>query len=545
MACKHLIREIDGVNAFQRSRNTDIGDDLRMSFVTSLITQINQLTSLSPLDASILEAALKDSAYGADGDNKLRAAIDARVRSTATGKAPKGGCLTQSLKFWWKYATQGDWDHIKDPTKSWNSKMTRIVERGNSVGCTMPDEQSIKWMLAMLLLACYTEQPKPKVIHKKLIDLKECIASERKPWSLEQVVDFPNDPSDLPDAVYNAAYADEPPISIDISGINMIACAIPLRKNNKRLAGEPSTAVDADDWAAIQKPLRGSSKPGIKIEQREGGYKCTNALVSTNADLFDESVHDADESDLLLEYKRKLADLRRLKASRGGDANSPDSHPPTPNEPSAARIANAVPNGGMMLSRDADGNLKIKPRVFGEPAKMELRCPPQPKAEPDSDEESDVVDEPSYKELDPYAKAAVAAMTQRQTKKKEKAKAEAKAKASAGKPKTTPTKAKKKPMPAKAKLQLKKRPGAAAPEDVAKGSIAKAMPKLPADGSNPSPVFYNGGVIYTSVAKKKFRGLTTRGDEYTEKSKGWARCKPIEAWKAVVDEIDAAAKKRK
>ena len=51
-----------------------------------------------------------------------------------------------------------------------------------------------------------------------------------------------------------------------------------------------------------------------------------------------------------------------------------------------------------------------------------------------------------------------------------------------------------------------------------KESIQAAMPKLPSDGSNPAPVKYNGGVIYTSIKSSAFRPLTTRGDKYSEKS---------------------------
>ena len=78
--------------------------------------------------------------------------------------------------------------------------------------------------------------------------------------------------------------------------------------------------------------------------------------------------------------------------------------------------------------------------------------------------------------------------------------------------------------------------------EVAKSQIMKAMPtKKQADGSNPEPVCYNGGVIYCSWAKRKFRALTTRGNDHTEKGKGWGGDKPCKvAWKHCVDAIDAA-----
>ena len=78
---------------------------------------------------------------------------------------------------------------------------------------------------------------------------------------------------------------------------------------------------------------------------------------------------------------------------------------------------------------------------------------------------------------------------------------------------------------------------------VPKSKIMASMPRLPADGSNPSLVLYKGGVIHTSRKKRRFRALTTRCNEYTEKSKAWGGDAPTkESWKAVVNAIDAKHK---
>ena len=68
--------------------------------------------------------------------------------------------------------------------------------------------------------------------------------------------------------------------------------------------------------------------------------------------------------------------------------------------------------------------------------------------------------------------------------------------------------------------------------------IMGAMPSLPKDGSNPQPVWYKKGVIYTSRAAKKFRALSTRGDRYSESSRAWGGSEPTKAaWKAAVKTI--------
>ena len=75
-----------------------------------------------------------------------------------------------------------------------------------------------------------------------------------------------------------------------------------------------------------------------------------------------------------------------------------------------------------------------------------------------------------------------------------------------------------------------------------KNNIQAAMPKLPSDGSNPAPVKYNGGVIYTSIKSSTFRPLTRRGDKYSEKSCAkWKAKKPsIAEWPAAYTHIDRA-----
>ena len=65
------------------------------------------------------------------------------------------------------------------------------------------------------------------------------------------------------------------------------------------------------------------------------------------------------------------------------------------------------------------------------------------------------------------------------------------------------------------------------------------MPELPADGSNPAPVVYKQGVIYTPRKKRSFRALTNRGDNYSEKFKAWGGHIPTrDSWMTVVKEIE-------
>ena len=73
----------------------------------------------------------------------------------------------------------------------------------------------------------------------------------------------------------------------------------------------------------------------------------------------------------------------------------------------------------------------------------------------------------------------------------------------------------------------------------------QAMPADTKDGSNPAPVPFLSGIIYTQQKLHKFRGLRVKGDRYTEASSTWGskRTKP-EAWEFVTEAITKHAKKK-
>ena len=261
-----ILKEVDSVKSFFSSRaDSDSGTEaLAKNFTNALIQQINSCLSLPTCDASMLVQALKDSPYGDANITRIIAAIDAKVMANSTAAKAATGPKDQVLKEWWNMCTQDDWDCFKDPKRSFHSKMTRLVERGNLLGCTNPDEQTLKWMLAMLLMSHYLDMPGPSDIYDKLQELKQVVVCERKPYPLEQLTNFPSRPEDLPKEVYAYAYTDSKPTAVVLPGIKSIAIkAIPLRSNSKLLkqksppadkfgklnhAAQPVITIDGGEW---------------------------------------------------------------------------------------------------------------------------------------------------------------------------------------------------------------------------------------------------------------------------------------------------------
>ncbi len=194
----HIVSEIKSVKGFFKSR-AHLGDGsgdaaMRKNFADSLIKQVNQCKKIGPSDASQINDALKDTPYG-DHTARIVNAIDCRlnicidVQACAVGKDVH--CSGQHLRAWWYYLTQQDWDFIRDPKKPWHAKMTRVVWRACLLGITTFNEQTWKWVLAMLLLTCYDELPTHQQIFDKLQELKMCFKAEKRIYPLEHLQEFP------------------------------------------------------------------------------------------------------------------------------------------------------------------------------------------------------------------------------------------------------------------------------------------------------------------------------------------------------------------
>ena len=309
----NVVREINSVRAFFKAREQlsagDGDDDLRKCFTDAIIKQLNMVSVFSTQDAGHATECLKDSPYGCH-THRVISAIEAKLKSNqSVGSGAASSTANQFLKCWWAVLTQGDWDFIRDKRKSWDAKMTKVVERANLLGVTHPSEQSLKWLLALLLVVCYDELPSYATIFKKLGDLKHCVEAERKGYPLEQLVTYPATPQELSDEIFKYAYSDEQPIFVHLSGINVVAeHNIPLRKNSKLLTGSKSPPPDVSvSFSSLKREVAGEDKPTLMLEHREG------SLPSVKATLKACKVDDSDEEALLLEYQAKLIKLKKGK----------------------------------------------------------------------------------------------------------------------------------------------------------------------------------------------------------------------------------------
>ena len=556
MSIAAVIKEIISVKAF--FSNSKVSCDvvgLQRSFADGVLQKLKQLKVFNVSDGSQVYEALDGEPFGADQTERIKEAVNALLQkgasappATTKGSSQHARCdVKQTLKHWWNYFLQDEIEYMKDNDNSFHSKMTLFVERSMSFGCTKPTEETLKWGLAMLLLCHYRQVPKPREIYDKLQDFKRAFVAEAKPFFLDHLEEFPEMPEHLPRPIFTHAYKQWTPVCSHFAGINTVADSIPLRSNSKLLKkGQTKAEVKALEAAFDEPDVAPSKRTRVK---QEPAAPSKPTRVKHEPALADSDGEDDPEVILLRrEYELKLAQLKAQKEVK-------------------VKQDPAEPSGRVLVDRKSDGSLHIIAKKLETPAKDEPA-----EAEPSAPKESD---------LDPYTKAALAAMEARHAKKNEQKRGavckrpacsdaagehgtdDAKHSKRSAAPKSTSMKkcvpAKAKEEPAKAKKEPKAEPktktgpkvkvepkckAEADDDEVPKSKIHKAMPTLPKDGSSPKPVKYWGGVIYTAAKAKKFRALKVRGDAYTEASASWGGDKPTkEAWAKCVKAIEQHHKK--
>ncbi len=285
-----LIKEIDSAQQFFSARRSDEPGAAQMTknFANGLIQQINSCLSMTLPDATSLMHALKESPYDDTDLKRIEKTIDAKVMmlKPSTSATVKD----QILRNWNDWCSQADHEVFDDPKTPWRAKVTRLVERANSVGCSRPAEETLRWMLAFLLMKHYMEIPNATEIHHKVHELKQVVLCERKTFPYEQLIVFSGNPLELPEDIWSYAYGDGEPISVTMLGLKTIADKqVAMRSNSKllkkgalppanvnKIEQEQEASPRAEEAA---QPIAGAStdmpEPGDPVEQQlYTKYKC-------------------------------------------------------------------------------------------------------------------------------------------------------------------------------------------------------------------------------------------------------------------------------
>ena len=542
-----VVKEITSVRKFFGTRTSDSDPTaLQQSFADSIIHKIGLMKDFGAMDAAKLNEALSDDPVGpqtarikAHVEELVGTSLKKSMASASKDSKPEGPKSSQFLKYWNRYCTKSELTYLSDDSKSFNSKLTLLVERAMKVGCHSGEEQTKKWMLALLVRLHYKELPSAQSLYDKVQDLKRTCKAEWKNIYAEFIDEFPENAEELPQAIFGVAYADEAPHPVELSGLNAIAKGIPLRENSKLLKkGKPlqdrldaeKALHDADrteDHDFREQPVLKHEQPVVKQER-----------VKLEPVVNDEPHSPISDDEEVIMLKLKLAKVR-AKRERLSPSPSPS--------PAVTRASGSA----VSVSRSEDGGFRLSAKPKLEPESPTEQDDVKPKAEVKDELSAGGAGEtPKLEDLDAYTRAAIESLKARNAKKDEAdKKASAAKKADAKKDEAENNAADtQKAEPMKRPASGMKRSAASINHESPKKKLSKPsvqrdksaavepqskvkpkMPLLPRDGSSPTPVKYWGGIIYTARASKKFRALKVKGNAYTEASASWGREKPTKA----------------
>jgi hypothetical protein len=383
MSLLHVVKEITSVRKFFGTRSCDSDPTaLQQSFADSIIHKIGLMKDFGAMDAAKLNEALADDPVGpqtarikAHVEELVGISLKKSMASASKDSKPEGPKSSQFLKYWNRYCTKSELAYLGDDSKSFNSKLTLLVERAMNVGCHSSEEQTKKWMLALLVRLHYKELPSAQSLYDKVQDLKRTCKAEWKNVYAEFIDEFPENAEELPQSIFGVAYADEAPHPVELSGLNAIAKAIPLRENSKLLKkGKP-----LQDRVDAEKALHDVDRTDDHDFQEQPVLKVVTPKRVKLEPVNDEPHSPTSDDEEVIMLKLKLA---KVRAKRERLSPSPSPSPAVTRASGSAVSVIRSEDGGFRLSakpkqpespteQDA---VKPKAEVKDEKAEVKMSC---------------------------------------------------------------------------------------------------------------------------------------------------------------------------
>ena len=182
--------------------------EIASQLAQSMVAQINMLPKITSDSAKNLTDALAASGYDETGKAAILQAIDTGLTNNIinTPNNQKGGGNGWTYNYLWEgqtnYYTEQDWAGLLSSTKPLMNNVQIIVDRFMSLGITCPDEWTIAWATAILVLCHFKVFPKYRSIFDIVGDFKEAMRACKKPLPFSSIANYPTTPQELPAHVF-------------------------------------------------------------------------------------------------------------------------------------------------------------------------------------------------------------------------------------------------------------------------------------------------------------------------------------------------------
>ena len=229
-------------------------DPFCQALIQTSCSKIKGLVVLAPCDAlKIKNAAM---VLGDDFTNAIWACLEKRLTSVGselgTPQGPQGMSVCtkpQTLLHPFNYMTAADWKELEHQETSWARKQTIVALRLKLLGIVSMSEKTMKSCLA--LLACtLTVVPDEKMMYSMLQEFKATFASTSCAVQFSNLTMYPENASDLPQNVFQAAFGSEQPCPKVIDKFNLVARKVILRNTSKHMRGTGGKCADQHQASA-------------------------------------------------------------------------------------------------------------------------------------------------------------------------------------------------------------------------------------------------------------------------------------------------------
>lgn len=280
---EELVPELQTLAAYLRTREQSSGcngETVASNMVASFATKVSACRRFDASAALALCNALVASGLRQPLADVIQAAIDNRVAGNAStgqqGAKHHPQLLASQLVC---YLTAKDWAVLDDTGAGVTTKMLAIIHRLLRLGLRYPQEQTVRWAVALAVVAWIGPSgsyPSYASVFTLVQDFKASIAAGRRPWPHAHLVRYPPSPEQLPPEVFAAAYdPDDPPVQRMVCRLASTAeNHVPLRSSSNLLknaasAASSSSSSGAVTWDQLRALMAGQMpSPGIHVLQR-------------------------------------------------------------------------------------------------------------------------------------------------------------------------------------------------------------------------------------------------------------------------------------
>ena len=205
------------------------------SMASTITRHIRALRVLDADGASALNSAISESTFPPAEKTAFATAVIQRL--TAPVAEAGADSSKQTMTHPYNYPTESDWTYIRDKSKSLQQVCVRVRERLRLVGLINIGEKTFTALASMIAAA--REPDMSSIALKAVVDeLKQVVLGHDVPPV--QVRVFPPSAMDLPQALIDRAYGQEPPCPQDFPDFKTIVKRCPARNSHRSLRTSPA-----------------------------------------------------------------------------------------------------------------------------------------------------------------------------------------------------------------------------------------------------------------------------------------------------------------